>query len=302
MKITDTLQTKVTIWQKQTMWRDFSSILIGAAILVLFVAFGEEVPFLRPVRVLLGLMYVFLVPGYCLTTALFPRINDLDTVERLSLSIGFSVAAVSILALGLDWLHWGLHPWPILLSEIGITGLFMAVTFKRLSQLASEQIYMPEVLLQPSWRFLAISNRRLFQIFSVALIIVLLGAWVSLTPVSDRFMTEFYILGPEGKIADYPYQVELGDEVKVNVGLINREKNELNYHYEVWVANNLNPNRRQRLLKSASFVLRPGEKLEFPVSWYMPWVGEDQIVELFLFSKNDPEPYRRLRMWINVQE
>ncbi len=270
--------------------------------LILLVAIGDGIAFLHPLRIIMGLIYVLFVPGYCLTTALFPRIKDLDTVERLGLSIGFSVASVSIQALVLDWLYLGLYPWSILFSEFGIIGCFIAITIWRRSQLPVDVIYVPRISWQPSWNSLVTSNRRLYYLLMTGLVASGLVAWVFLTPSYDQSVTEFYILGSQGLVENYPYQVRFNDEVRVNVGVINREKRELKYHFEVWVMDNLNLDRRERVMQSNYFLLRPGEKFEHSVSWHMPWVGEDQEVELLLFYDNDSKPSRQLRMWINVRE
>lgn len=300
MKIANTIQTQITIWQKQVVWQDFSPILVGAVILILLITLGEEITLLHLLRVILGLAYVLFVPGYCLTTALFPRINDLEIVERLGLGIGFSVASVSVLALVLDRLHMGLHPWSILLGEFGMTGLFIAVTLWKRSRLPSDVIYIPRISWQLSRTVLSISNHRLYYLLMAGLIISVLAVWVFLTPISGRSVTEFYILGSEGLIEKYPYQVRLNDIVRVNVGVINREKSELNYHFEVWVTDGLHPENRVRVERSQVFLLQPGEKFEQPISWHMPWVGDDQKVELLLFYKSEITPSRRLQMWINV--
>jgi uncharacterized membrane protein len=34
----------------------------------------------------------------------------------------------------------------------------------------------------------------------------------------------------------------------------------------------------------------------------MPWAGDDQVVELLLFDGDGAEPYRSLRLWLNVTE
>ena len=302
MKITNTIQTRIAIWQKQVVWEDFRPILVGAITLFLLVAFGERITILQPLRILLGLIYVLFIPGYCLTTTLFPRINDLDSIERLGLSIGFSVAFVSILALVLDWLHWGLYPWPILLSQLGLIGLSIALTLWRRSQLSLDVVDIPKISWRSSRNFGSVANRRLYSVLMIGLITLGLAVWAFLTPMSDRYATEFYILGSEGLVEGYPSEIKLNDEVQVNIGVINRENSELNYHFEVWVTDNLNLDKRKRVMLSDSFSLRPDEKIERSVSWYMPWVGEDQKIELLLLYDDELEPSRELDMWINVRE
>jgi uncharacterized membrane protein len=40
----------------------------------------------------LGFLMAFYVPGYALTWALFPKKHDIDAIERITLSMAFSVA------------------------------------------------------------------------------------------------------------------------------------------------------------------------------------------------------------------
>jgi len=300
LKVTDTIQGKVSAAQKRIVWQDFNLTLLGALILFLLVSFGGSILLLQPLRIILGLIYVLFVPGYWLTTALYPRVHDLTPVERLGLSIGFSVAAVPVLALILDRMEWGLFLWPILIIEFGMTGFFTALASLRRWLLSVEVVYVPRIEWQPWWNSQSTSRRRLYKALMVGLLLV--AAWILLTPAHNQTATEFYILGSEGSVGYYPYQVGRNDEVRVNIGVINRETRELNFHFEIWVTDSLNPNRRERVVKSDSFSLKRGEKYEDSIYWYMPWVGEDQIVELLLFYNDDSVPSRQLRMWINVQE
>jgi len=203
----------------------------------------------------------------------------------------------------LDWLPWGLHLWPILLGEFGMMGLFMAIALWRRSRLTLDVVYLPRIMWRSSWNSLSPSNRHIYNLLiGSALLILGLAAAVFLLPTSDQFTTEFYVLGSDGFVANYPYDVKLDEAVKLNVGIVNRESGERNYYYEMWVTDSLNPDKRQRVLRSESFALRPGEKYEQSVSWHMPWVGNDQKVELLLFANTATVPSRQLQMWINVQE
>ena len=69
---------------------------------------------------------------------------------------------------------------------------------------------------------------------SIVLAIVILGALgmlgyaIANPKVGERF-TEFYIEGLEGKAADYPEELVVGEEGKVIVGIINREHETVPY-------------------------------------------------------------------------
>lgn len=126
-------------------WKDFRLALIGAGVLVLLIALSQWLWFLQPLRLVLGLAYVLFVPGYCLTAALFPRADDIDGIERIGLSLGLSVAWISVLALILDWLPWGLRLWPIVLGELASIAIFAGIALWRRSRLPAAEAYAPDL-------------------------------------------------------------------------------------------------------------------------------------------------------------
>ncbi|MCK4349176.1 MAG: DUF1616 domain-containing protein, partial [Thermoplasmatales archaeon] len=71
------------------------------------------------VRVILGLPFILFIPGYILIFALFPTKKTdkgIDTIERIALSFGLSIAVVPLIGLGLNYTPWGIRLEPILLS------------------------------------------------------------------------------------------------------------------------------------------------------------------------------------------
>src|SRR6266545_8025742 len=71
---------------------------------------------------------------------------------------------------------------------------------------------------------------------------------------------------------------------------------------EIWAVDANKPDRRALVRQAGPMSLAPGQRLEQPVSWRMPWAGDDQMVELFMFMGDSPTPYRQLRLWLNVHE
>ena len=80
-----------------------------------------------PLRIILGLPFILFIPGYVLVFALFPaRKTDrgIDTLERIVLSFGLSIAVVPLIGLLLNYTPWGIRLEPILLSlQIFIIGI-----------------------------------------------------------------------------------------------------------------------------------------------------------------------------------
>ena len=86
------------------------------------------------IRFLLGTLFVIWLPGYSFIKALFPTeppiktsSKNLDSIERLALSIGMSLALVPIIGLLLNYTPWGIRLTPIVLSLLILTTIFATV-------------------------------------------------------------------------------------------------------------------------------------------------------------------------------
>ena len=291
---------------------EFRWILLAGLVLMLLIAVGEsgllplELESLLPIlRLPLGLAYVLFVPGYCLTAALFPGQDDLDGIERTGLSLGLSVAWVPAIALILDRLPWELRLWPIVFGQFVSILIFTVVAAYRRAQLPAGEAYAPPRWRPRSWwRSLPIQEKRIYQIGTLALLLASLAlAWVFLFPSVDEFMTEFYILGEDGLAENYPREVSAGEAHWITMGISNKERQPMSYRVEVWAVDPWD-GRRERVGESDSISLEVDQSIEQTIDWYMPWPGDDQVIEFYLYAdgQEELETYRRLRLWLSVVE
>jgi uncharacterized membrane protein len=291
--------------QAPIVWQDFGLVLLVAVALLALILTSDLWWPLRPLRIVLGLAFLLFGPGYCLTAALFPRGDDLQPIERLGLSTGLSVALVSLLALLANWLPWGIQLWPVVVVEYGSAAMFGLVALWRRARLHEWEQYRPK-LPQPPWAWrspLGHLERRLYVLVAAAVVLAALTtAWVFLSPAPDEFMTEFYMVGPDGLAEHFPYEVRSDENVTLSVGVVNREEQAHSYRLELWAIDSYNPERRQQVAQEPPFTLLPGEERQWPLAWRMPWAGDDQQVELLLYSDADPLPYCRLLLWLDVHE
>lgn len=72
-------------------------------------------------RWVLGSAFVLFIPGYVAVEALFPKNRELDTLERLALSVGLSLALVPLVGLFLNFTPWGIRLVPIMVSLFILT-------------------------------------------------------------------------------------------------------------------------------------------------------------------------------------
>jgi len=284
-------------------WQDFQFIWVATGLLLLLVAFEAWLSFLSPVRLLLGLLYILYMPGYCLAFAFFPRMDELTSVQRSGLSIGLSIALVPLLALLVNQLPTGLSLWPILLVECGFMALCTVIALER--RLNLEPKNRPNLSLQPRswWTTLPAIEKRLYKtVIGLLFVTAIYGAWLFLVPSADEFTTEFYILGPDGLAQTYPRQATSNESLTITMGIANREQAAHEYRVEVWAVNPWQDNQREQLSEVEINTLASAQTEEMPVRWSMPWAGKDQKVEFLLFIDDQPEAYRQLRLWLDVIE
>jgi hypothetical protein len=117
-----------------------------ASITAIF-AIPEDLQPIVMIRYVLGTIFIFWLPGYTFIKALFPQtlppkpgtglthtIQNLDTIERVALSIGLSIALVPIVGLLLNYTSWGIRLAPITLSLTALTLTFATAALLRENQ------------------------------------------------------------------------------------------------------------------------------------------------------------------------
>jgi hypothetical protein len=90
------------------------------------------------IRYVLGGIFIFWLPGYTFIKALFPTTvpiktssENLDTIIRIALSAGMSLALVLIVGLLLNYTPWGIRLTPITLSLLALTLVLAGVALGR---------------------------------------------------------------------------------------------------------------------------------------------------------------------------
>lgn len=268
-------------------YRDLQISLVLVILTIISVYYNIE-----KIRTVLGLLFILFFPGYSLIAALFPRKEDIDGIERLALSFGLSIAVVPLIGLGLNYTPWGIRLNPILISISLFTILCLTAAFLRRVRLPEDErffVEMPETEI--------FSGSKIDKILSALLIISIIAALVTLvyvivTPKVGEKFTEFYILGLEGKAADYPTEYKIGESKEVIMGVVNHEYEEVEYTFKLKLQGNI--------LYEESFILNHEEKLEKKIEIKPDTTGENMKLQFLLFKNG--EQYRDLHLWINVTE
>jgi uncharacterized membrane protein len=275
---------------------DLLLVIILTALCALFVL--EPTLNKTAVRTVLGLLLVLFLPGYSLIAALFPKKDDLDSIERLALSFGLSIAITPLIGLVLNYTPYGIRLDPILISLSSVTVLLCAVAYLRRRRIPEDNRFLVDFRgffsgLGQSFQ----GESRTGKILSVVLIISIIlaistTAYIIIKPKEGESFTEFYILGPDGKASNYPTSLTPGQEGKVIIGIVNHENNDTKYR--LVVTSNGTVQMEQTL------TLKDGQKVEIPFNFTAGEAGERKMEFLLYKLPDNKNIYRSLHLWLNI--
>ena len=217
---------------------DLSSIILLSLALALFIYLVPEFPG----RIVVGLPFILFFPGYALIATMFPEKKSLDTIERIALSFGLSLAIAPLIGFGLNYTPFGIRLDPILWSLIAFNLAFSLAGMWRRSTVSEP--FLPFKLASVAAMAKKELNQgtKLDRALTVILVVAILSSVVALiyviaVPRQGEAFSEFYLLGPGGKMTGYTKHITVGEEASVFVGIANHNYRTINYTVEVWLVN-----------------------------------------------------------------
>jgi len=195
------------------------------------------------IRLILAVPLILFIPGYTLIAALFPNSVDIDTIERIVLSIGTSVIIAPLIGLCLNFTPWGIRLDPLLLSltlVIVVLAIFAGIRRNRVSPESRYTLPVPEIrrVVQDEWnsRNGSKRDRILFfaALFAIGLVIVSATLAITLPKPGEKF-SEFYILGENRTADSYPQILHPNISYPMYVGIGNHEFRTVNYTVEIYL-------------------------------------------------------------------
>lgn len=278
---------------------DLSIVLIWTITTFIFVIVPELENTI--VRTILGIPFVLFIPGYVLIAALFPKKDDLDTIERVALSFGLSIAVVPLIGLGLNFTPFGIRLIPILISLTVYSIALIIITEYRRQQLPEEQrftvpfykIYQDIITDARTPRSKIDNILTIVLIFTIVLVIGSLIYVITVPKIGEKF-TEFYILNSTtGKADNYPNILKLNESITLLIGIVNHEYSLINYTIQIDLDKNI--------LTSEQLRLNNNETWEKNIIFIPNKNGTNMKLEFLLFKENNfTDPYRDLHLWVNV--
>lgn len=254
------------------------------------------------IRTILGLVIVLFLPGYVLVAALFPKRGDLDSIERIALSFGLSIAVVPLIGLLLNY-TFGIRLIPILIS-ISIYIIILAIIAEYRRREAGEErfeVHFKKICENISTELNLENNNKLDNIltgvliFTMVLAISMLYIVITTHQSGERF-TEFYILNStSGKADNYPRELKVDMPEKVLVGITNHEYRTVNYTIQIVLGDG------KDLLVSKELMINHDQTWKENMTFIVDKEGKEIRLQFLLFKENNfSEPYRELHLWVDT--
>ena len=207
--------TKCNIYLKDLI---LVNLFTALAMLFIFVPLPGDNIF-KPI---LGIIFISFLPGYVFISFLFPRNTDISSPERFLLSFATSVAIVALVGFILNYTVYGIHLNAISYILVCFIIYFSVLTIIRRRIVTGNESYHFNIGTTFSGIINAIKREeRLDKYLSLVLLIVIILS-ISMTTYavvkpkpSDNF-TEFYILGTNGKMSNYPTVLESRSKCEFN--------------------------------------------------------------------------------------
>jgi uncharacterized membrane protein len=244
----------------------------------------------------LGLVFALFSPGYSLVAALFPERDDLDIARRLALSFGLSIVVVVLMGFILNYTPWGISLYNVLIWLLVFIMAASVVACYRRRRLPEGERF------EPRFRF-PLSEFRGGEHLWDRLLLVLLGVviigaigtlvYVARPPATEATFTEFYMLGPEGRVEGYPGVIALGEEASVTLGIVNHEQKITEYYIRIVIG-------EQQVGEVGTITLASGEGWQQKVSFTPFEVGEAQKIQFQLYRDSESKAYHTLDLWVDV--
>jgi uncharacterized membrane protein len=199
-------------------------------------------PDILPLRYVLTLPIIFIIPGYGAIAALFPKKNDMRYLEKILLSMGFSIAIVSLIGLGLNFTAWGIRLDPIIISLALFTlSMLIVAIYRRFKLPVEERFSVPLHAFGNTIHGGTVvpKEKKTDRFLSAVLILVIVVAIITLFsvivfPQEGEQFTEFFILNENQTAGNFPDRIIVGQDYPMFVGIGDHESGDTHYTVETW--------------------------------------------------------------------
>lgn len=321
-------------------WLDLVAILALAFLTTVPILFPRVQGVLELLRVPLGFLFVFFLPGYAIQSALYPA-SGLDThnraqmenaetepgpspLERLVLTVGLSVVTVPLIGFVWNFTPWGIAAQQVLGSLVAVVVAAAVVgAYRRAKVRPEERFRLPlERISTEYWPALEGKTTREKRLnIAVALLVVLavvaVGTAIA-TPKDGEEFTELYLLSEDpdsGRLtaSEYPSTFSPGESQELHVGIGNREEHPATYTVIVKIQELETVTGERTVVEETeldrfSTTIESGqsERISRTITPDLSVTGQNLRLAFLLYEGTpaaDPSvsnAYREVHLWVNV--
>lgn len=292
-----------------------------------------------PIRVALGLLFVFFLPGYALTAALFPRARadwrwfsseashtstsrKLSSLERLVVSVGLSLFVVPLYVVFLHFSPLAVAPVTVLsgLSLVIIVGAVVAAIRRALLPLHLRFRVAPERLLDGLTGADQTTRRVNAAVVGLLLLSASIAGGTIATSQGSETYTELYLLTENEETGNltadnYPSTLAPGEPRRIHVGVENHESRPMNYTVVVQLQQVESVNGTDRVTERSELdryrtTLDSGttDVRELQLTTETELRGSNLRLAVLLYAGAAPDtpatssPYRATHIWVEVPD
>lgn len=262
---------------------DFLAVGLAALAAVLQALLFPQAPAFA--RIPISLTFLLLAPGYAVAAALFPQRTDVDGAERLALTLGLSVVSVPLLGLLFNALPWGINLRSMSTGLSAFTLIALTAALQRRLNLEPEQRFFCR---HTPFR----GPLSLLLGTGLAFAAVVVTAQVLRPP---PLATEFYVLGPEGRLEGFPQRLRPGQRFSLVVGVGNHDGETQSYRIRTSFADTISADATVSVPE-----LSEGQVWEGALRLQAPAGQGRTKLTLELYRADEATPYRSLELFITL--
>jgi uncharacterized membrane protein len=266
--------------------------IISLLLIPVVLLFTSSIP-----RIILGIPFVLFCPGYALIAALFPAGDMLKGIERIAYSIALSFAIIALLGLLLNYV-WEISLYPMLIVlEIEVF-LALGAAWYRRTKLPEARRFTLNIKWTIPWK----GKSTIDKVLVMILVVVIIGAVITSVFVYNKNiqgLTEFYLLGADGKAEDYPQALLIGEKAKVTLVIVNKERKPMTYRLAInqengsaWIDDELK--------KEITVSLDDGQEWRASISFVFNQPGTGEKLDFLLFKGEETEPYLETYLKLDI--
>lgn len=322
---------------KEGYWDIYSIIFLSTFFTLMILIF----PDFELIRIFLGILFLLFFPGYLTTSVIWPmKFDESDSEEedyeetleddyansnlngkkeksidgptRLALSVGLSLGITPVIAFIFNEMYvineniFGLRLIPILLAIYFYIMLISGIAIWRREKLPKKKRLLFSFEIKAP--FDKTIQDRVITTTLIVLIIISgsIGIYLYKYYHENEKYTEFYILGPDKKISDYPRNIYVNEEKIVFIGINNKEYKEVNYEIMIFLNSKVNLKEVDnfnniQLSPNSAFLykenIKHNEEFQSPIYFKINQSGK---FDLNLHLIKDGEVYRKLVLKLAV--